>query len=137
MSTALRYLDNATIITLLVENAQTVTKNRIVQLSANGIRLATAGSDTAIGVARDTVTGDGALLCDVTLFGPVEAMIVGTGGVTAGVKVVNVSDGVTDAPAHDADGTTNDVIMGVALETGIATQLVGVMLALGGNRGSA
>jgi hypothetical protein len=68
--------------------------------------------------------------------GPVVPMLVGTGGVTRGKKVVTVSDGVADAPAHDSSGATDGIITGIAYESGVAGDMVGVIPTFF-NRGSA
>ena len=128
MSTATRKLEHATFATFTVETGQVSTEKLLMQLSASGVRLASAGSDTIIGVARSTqIAGE---RVDITLFSHIEAMTVGTGGATAGAKQLNVATGVTDATAHDSDGTTNEAIVGTAMQTAVATAVIGVMMTL-------
>ena len=134
MSTALRKLEHATFATFTVEAGQTVTLNRLVQLSAAGVRLATAGSDTVIGIARTTQAATERV--DVTLYSHIEAVDVGTNGSTAGVKQQGVATGVEDAAAHDSSGGTDDAIVGVAMQTGVVGDVIGMMMLLN-NRGSA
>jgi hypothetical protein len=80
------------------------------------------GSAAAVGNAGGTVT------VDVVLdFFAIKAMTVGTGGSTRGKRQKTVADGVTDAAA--AGVAAASVIVGVAMQTGVAGDKIGVGLA--------
>ena len=93
-----------------------------------------AGTDLAFGVFLDTGTAGDRVR--VLVPGPIVEVVVGTGGATRGTKAVMVSDGFTDAPAHDSSGGTDNQIYGIFMQTGVATDKVGLQLAIS-NRGSA
>lgn len=135
MSTALRNLDHATIMEFTVATGQTVAEGMPVGLSAG--YLDEVADDTIIGVALKDGDGDVAKesRVPVALLGPVVGVVVGTGGATAGKKATPVATGFQDAPAHNANGNTDDVIAGVFLQAGVAGDIVGMMIA-SGNRGS-
>lgn len=134
MSSARKHTDHATIVNYTVAAGQTTTLGRLVLL-ASDTTVQTAGQvDTAVGVALSSETAGNPV--DVYLFGPVVPMVVGTGGATRSTVLEAVADGVADAPAHDSSGASNDIIIGMAMETGVATNRIGVMLCRG-NRGSA
>jgi hypothetical protein len=139
MSTALRLLEQATFKEYKVAVTKTTFEGRAVILTdAENVEDAAGATDLAVGVARDTITSSATVIqrCGVTLFGPVEAVTVGTGGATLGKKAILAADGFTDAPAHDSSGGTNDAIYGIFMQSGTAGQKVGLML-MAGNRGSA
>jgi hypothetical protein len=131
MSTARRQYEHGTIINMTVAAGQTTTIGHPVAL-ASATTVQTAYDDTAFGVALATAAAAAAV--DILCFGPIVPMVVGTGGSTVGVVQQLVADGVTDAAAHNSDGTGNDVIVGMAMETGVATAMIGVCL-FRGNRG--
>ena len=126
----------ATKMQFVVETASTVTAGRAVVCgNADGEALnAGADSDLAIGIAL--TSGTAGQKVDVALFGPVIPVLVGTGGATRGTKMILVADGVTDAPAHDSDGTGNEAIYGIFIESGVAGDTVGAILSGASNRGS-
>jgi hypothetical protein len=133
---ALKKIDFAPIMTYLVATGQTTTKGLPVIFSGSEEAIATNAStpDAVIGIALETKTAG--LECQVALFGPVIPMVVGTGGSTYGVKQQFVSDGVTDAAAHDSSGAVDDFIVGIAMQSGSAADLIGVQV-LPCNRGAA
>jgi hypothetical protein len=92
----------------------------------NGILPAPAGSDLVIGVAMENFSAIGAK-GTIALFYWTVMMKVGTAGVTRGKPVEVVSDGIADAPANGG-GTTAHSIVGIAFNTGILNDQVGVML---------
>ena len=53
-------------------------------------------------------------------------MIVGTGGSSRGAKQKLAADGVTDLPANGG-GTLPHVVVGIAMQTGVVGDLIGVM----------
>jgi hypothetical protein len=93
-----------------------------------------AASDLGIGTFEATaVAGE---QVSVLLYGPIVRVLVGTGGATRGTKAIHVADGYTDAPAHDSSGGTDNAIYGIFMETGVATDRIG-MQQVAFNRGSA
>lgn len=139
MSTALRKLENATFKEYKVAVTKTTFAGRAVILTdAENVEDAGGATDLAIGIANVTITSSATVVqrCEVTLFGPVQAVDVGTGGATFGKKAILAANGFTDAPAHDSSGGTNDAIYGIFMQTGTVGQKVGLMLMIG-NRGSA
>lgn len=136
MSTALSLLNNATIRSFTVASGQTATLGNAAILSGadNEVDDAGSGSDLAIGVFLATAAAGARV--EVALFGPVVPVLVGTGGATRGTKATLVADGFTNAPAHDSSGATDNVIYGIFMQTGVATDRVGMILCAS-NRGSA
>jgi hypothetical protein len=134
-TTALRKTDFLTTMRFRVAASQTATKGKPVLLSGadNEIDDAGADSDLAVGVALETKAAG--VDCDVALFGPVVPVLVGTGGATRGKKGAIVADGFADAPAHNSDGTGNQAIYVIFMQSGVAGDLVGAMLCPS-NRGS-
>ncbi len=139
MSTATRRLAHATIAEFDVEAGGVTTLGKPVSFSATAGEIVdtAAGADDAIGIARASVAAiDTARRVQVTLFAPVEVVLVGTGGATEGEKAVVVADGLTDAPTHDSSGATDDAIYGIFMQSGSATERVGMQV-MASNRGSA
>ena len=137
MSTATRRLAHATIAEFNVIAGQVTTLGKPVSLTSGEVKDTASGADDAIGIARASVTaGATNRRVQVTLWAPVEVVLVGTGGATESTKAVVVADGMTDAPAHDSSGGTDDAIYGIFMETGAATERVGMMV-MASNRGSA
>jgi hypothetical protein len=132
---ASQQLQYCTMMTLTVTTAKATTKGMSVIMSGNHtVEDATLTDDTIVGVAMETKTAGQRV--EVAMLGPVIPMKVGTGDTTRGKKQIPVATGITDAPAHDSSGATDGIIVGIALESGVAGDFVGVMLTLG-NRGSA
>lgn len=139
MSTATRRIAHATIADFEAESGQTVTAHSLVSFGASNtdVEDTAAGADDAIGIARTSVgSGDTKRRVQVTLFAPVEVVLVGTGGCNAGSKAVVVADGVTDAATHDSSGATDDAIYGIFMQDGSVTERVGMQV-MASNRGSA
>jgi len=110
-------------------STETTTAGKTVILVADGtVKDPGAASDLVIGVALDTTVAGAR--CRVAHFGPIVPMLVGTGDSTRGTKQIVAADGVTDASTHDSDGTSNESIVGVAMQSGVATDMIGVMLML-------
>lgn len=131
MSTARRQYQHGTVVNFTVATGQATTAGHPVAL-ASATTVQTSYTDTAFGVALTTEVAGAEV--DVVCFGPIVPMVVGTGGSTVGVVQQLTNDGITDADAHDSDGAGNDVIVGMAMETGVATATIGVCL-FRGNRG--
>lgn len=138
MGTAVRKFEFAHIITYAVASGQTVTEGYGVVFHTDSEHVANQGasSDLGIGVALESGTGANSDSVTIALFGPVVAVVVGTGGSTYGKKAIMKADGFADAAAHDSDNTGNSAIYGIFMETGIATNVVGMQMIIG-NRGNA
>jgi len=136
MSTALRKREFATFWTATVAAGQTATLGRLAIFAAadDQVQTAGSGSDLTIGVFKETAAASARV--EIQLWAPVVPVVVGTGGATRGTKAVGVADGITDAAAHDSSGTTDNAIVGIFMQSGIAGDTVGMML-MPGNRGSA
>lgn len=133
---AKKKIDFAHISTYTVAATKSVTKGFPVIFSGadNEIENSGAGSDLIMGVALETgAAGDRVQVLHPV---PVVPMKVGTGGATRGKKLKMAADGVTDAAAHDSSGTTDDSIVGIAMQSGVAADMIGVMPTFG-NRGAA
>lgn len=127
--------EHATVATYAVATAATATKGMLAILSSDTTcEDGGADSDLGVGVFKNTAAAGEA--AEIQLFGPVVYALVGTGGATRGKKAVHLADGFADAPAHDSDGGTNDEIYGIFMQSGIATDIVGMQLVVQ-NRGSA
>lgn len=142
---ALKQLNNAIIRPYTVAASQTVTLGKTVKFatgSESTIQDAGAGSDGEIGVAYNCDDGSTGVIAagkvvNVILLGDrIVPMLVGTGGTTAGKKQVVVSDGITDAAANGG-GTTAVECVGIALQTGVVGDMVGVLQAGANSRVSA
>ena len=117
-----------------VASGQTTTKGMLVIFSGSDDEIATAGagSDLCFAVALETkAAGE---YCEVAYLAPVVEVLVGTGGATRGTKARPVADGVTNATAHNSDGTGNESTYGIFVQTGVAADRVGMMLGYA-NRG--
>jgi hypothetical protein len=135
MSTALRKFEFAHIKEYTVVAGGSATLGYLAILTAaTTVDDGATGSDLGIGVFLGAAAAGERV--EVALMGPVVPVTVGTGGATLGLKAIFLNDGFTDAPAHDSSGATNNAIYGVFMETGVAGDRVGMMMALG-NRGSA
>jgi hypothetical protein len=134
MSTAKQNL--GIVSTYTVASGQSATKGYLAILSGadNEVDDATSPCDLGIGVFLATAVAGARVEVAHTGVIPVK---VGTGGATRGKKGMWSSgdNGFADAPAHDADGNTNDAIYGVFLQSGSAGDMVG-MLFTPSNRGS-
>lgn len=92
----------------------------------------TSDEDVSIGTALETA-GSGAVVAGTTMIDVVLdgfAIIpatVGSGGSTVGTKQVNSSTGCTDAPANGG-GTTAHTIVGIAMQTGVSGDQIGLMV---------
>jgi hypothetical protein len=132
----LKKIDFTPIMTYLVATGQTTTAGYPVIFSGSEDEIGTNSStpDAIIGIALDTCAAG--TECRVALLGPVIPMLVGTGGSTYGVKQQPLADGVTDAAAHDSSGAVDDVIIGLAMQSGAHDDMIGVMV-MPSNRGAA
>lgn len=131
---AIKKIDFTPIMTYIVATGQSTTRGKPVVFSGAETTIATGYTDGVFGIAAETKTAGQE--CQVMLFAPVIPMVVGTGGSTYGTKQQWVSDGVTDAAAHDSSGSTDDVIVGLAMQSGVAGDTIGVQV-MPSNRGAA
>ncbi len=132
---ATKKLDYATIMTYTVASGLTATKGKVVKRAAadNQVQDAPPGDDNLLGVVIDiTATGTADLKTRVQVAIPGGTgsvpMLVGTGGVTQGKKVVVVATGVQDAPTQVVPGSAAAVIVGIAMDSGVAGDFAGVNL---------
>jgi hypothetical protein len=133
----------AVIKSYLVNTAKTVRKGMPVLLVGGGIEECTTSTENIFGIAFEQETNipattqipylftapAGSRVSVVLLGHGVVPVLVGTGGVTAGLPVrskTGTSDGVTDAVV--GGGTTKIVVIGQAVEAGVVGDLVGVNL---------
>lgn len=101
----------------------TITAGQLVSVSGAGTVAPSAAADVPwLGVAsKDTASGDTvAVFC-----GGTQRLVAGTGGVTAGQLV---HAGATGTVITHTNGTTDYLVVGVALTTATATNLVEVQL---------
>lgn len=129
-----RHLEFAYIRPYTVETGQTVTAGKSVIFGSgdNTVQDSGGASDLIIGVARGaagTTYAAGATVEVVHPFTVVVPMLVGTGGSTRGKKQKVVSDGITDANTLGG-GSTAIYSVGVALQSGVVGDLIGVGLML-------
>lgn len=119
-------IDHAVIQSFLIPSAKTTTKGKRVKFSGSdtGCEDCGAGED-GIGVALATgVAGD---TVQVVLEGhAVVPVLVGTGGATRGAFAKIVADGYTDQAI--ADGTTPRLLAGKFMQSGVAGDLVGLLI---------
>lgn len=126
-----RMLNNAIVITRVVETGQTVRGGFAVKFgsSEDDIREAGANSELAFGVAhKPGKTYAAGETVEIVCGNGIVPMVVGTGGCTAGKDARMISDGITDVPAWDAAGGTVVPVIGKILQTGVAGDHVGVFV---------
>lgn len=93
-----------------------------------------ANDPLAIGLCRKPYTTAMAAAgkpIEVILYGyAIKVVTVGTGGATRGVDATTVASGFTDAIANGG-GTTSQMIKGKFMQSGVATDKVGLLLGYG------
>jgi hypothetical protein len=118
-------LKNAIIKSKLSATSTDMTAGRFVKFGTTDTEVTNAGAGddlVAYGVAMETVLGGAARVQICTMGpGPIIPCIVGTGGVTRGVRVKLVADGVAAA-------ATSENAVGWAEQTGVVGDLVGIRL---------
>lgn len=125
-------LKNSLIKRYSVKNASTIAVGQRVRFGTADTEVdltSGVGDDTCFGTALEAGVGNalGSVLIDVVLDNPqIIAMLVGTGGSTRGVKQLLAANGVTDAPVNGT-GTVSRPIVGVAMQSGVVGDLIGVM----------
>lgn len=122
---ALRLWANALRRQFTVAAGQTVTEFRRVKLAAEGTVQHCGANELGIGTAEY----GGAAGEDIVVILDGHAVVpmkVGTGGVTFNKYVKPVADGVADITV--ADGTTPTYASGLALQSGVLGDVVGVMI---------
>jgi hypothetical protein len=124
-------LDKGIIRNYTVATGQTVRGGFAVKFASDDQEIQEAGADSelAIGVARvighTYAAGE---RVEVVQSNAIAEMKVGTGGVTCGKDARMISDGITDAPAFVIGGATLVPVIGKILQTGVAGDVVGVMV---------
>lgn len=125
-------LKNALVKVYGAKNAVVFTVGARVKFGATDteVDLGGANDDLTFGTAITAGTGTavaGAVLIEVALDVPmIIAMTVGTGGSTRGSKQIAAANGVTDAQTNGG-GTTPHALVGIALQSGVLGDLIGVM----------
>lgn len=115
-----------------------VGKTCVFGATAGSVQDSAGASDVPIGVVRPHPKAVAGVITAAALtpgdvvevmhpFNVIEAMLVGTGGTTNGKRQMVVSDGITDAPANGG-GSTGHTTVGIALQTGVTGDMVGVGL---------
>jgi hypothetical protein len=147
---ALKQLQNALIRPFTIEPSQQVVLGKTCKFGSldTSVQDAGAGSDLVIGVVR--MDGANAGYADasniitpaylplptvttievILIFHAIGPMVVGTGGSTRGKKQIVAANGITDAPANPGAGSTDIEIVGVALQTGVLGDVIGVGIQL-------
>lgn len=128
-------LKNAIRKTYTVVSGQTVAVGQPVKFSATLDEVQEAGAgEVAFGICEAiggntavTAGAAGDRITVVLLGHAIIPMVVGTGGATQGVAQQAVSDGVTDA-TPDGTGTSLVAAVGLAMQTGVAVDQIGVMV---------
>ena len=128
-------LKNAIVKTYSIKSGTALVNGNRVRFGASDTEVdltSGVGDDTCIGTASipsgTTLTGNaaGSVLVQVVLdFVAIVPMLVGTDGSTRGLKQVNAANGITDAPTNGG-GTTSRPLQGVALQSGVVGDLIGV-----------
>lgn len=124
-------LDKGIIRNYTVASGQTVRGGFAVKFASDDQEIQEAGADSelAIGVARGIgTTHVAAARVEVVMSNAIAEMKVGTGGVTHGKDVRMISDGITDAPAFVIGGATLIPVIGKIQQTGVAGDVVGVLI---------
>lgn len=152
---AIKQIQNALVRSHVVAASQTVTLGKTVVFASATtytIQDSAGASDIEFGIAyacdprAGTASGLGAdangvcnagSTVEVILLGlNIVPMLVGTGGTTAGKKQVVVATGITDVAANGG-GTTAVECIGIAYQSGVAGDVVGVITAGPNSRVSA
>jgi hypothetical protein len=115
----------STTLALAVASGQVVTAGLGVVFASDTTCQVAGASDLIFGIARTSQTAGQEVVID--LFGPIIPVKVGTGGATRGTKAKHVTDGFTDATAHNSDGTGNESTYGIFLQSGLAGDIVGMV----------
>lgn len=124
-------LKNALVKTYSAKSAAVFTVGARVKFGASDTEadLGGANDDLTFGTALNACTGNaaGSIIVEVALDMPqIIAMTVGTGGSTRGVKQIAAANGVTDAQTNGG-GTTPHALVGIAMQSGVVGDLIGVM----------
>lgn len=93
----------------------------------NSFTAAGTNDPLAIGTLERNVSASGKK-GDIILYGhAIVPVLVGTGGATRGVNATTVADGFTNAAANGG-GTTSQIIKGQFTESGVAGDIVGMVI---------
>lgn len=99
-----------------------------VKMGSDDDLLAAAGTGDVLAIGITTRANAAGRPAGVAMYGHgVVAVTVGTGGATRGVHAKGVADGFTDAGTNGG-GTTSQIIKGQFLQTGVAGDLVEMMI---------
>lgn len=130
-----RQTQNAIVKSYVVATSQTVTVGKTVKLASDTtIQDAGAASDLEIGICLESTDANASgvvaagYTVNVVLLGhAIVPMLVGTGDSTRSKKQKVASDGITDS-ATGGGGTTAAECVGIALESGVAGDFIGVLI---------
>lgn len=138
-----RQTQNALIKSYKVAAAQTVTVGKTVKLASDTTVQDSGTGDLEIGICLESadanasgVVAAGITVSVLMLGHAIVPMLVGTGNSTRSTKQVVVADGITDAAANGG-GTTSVKCVGIALESGAAADMIGVLISGPNSRVSA
>lgn len=99
-----------------------------VKFGSDDQLLAAAGTGDVLAIGITFMANAAGRPAHVAMYGHgVIGVIVGTGGATRGVHAKGVADGMTDAAANGG-GSTSQIIKGQFLQTGVAGDLVELMI---------
>lgn len=120
-------MEKALIVTRVVAAAQTIERGHLLRAGATAGEVVKCGAgERGIYVALENNSTAGSRI-QVAFLSPssILPVIVGTGGASEGAMLVLAADGVTDAPTLGG-GTVVRNVVGVAVETGVADDLIGM-----------
>lgn len=121
-------LNNALIMTFSSTSMPAFTRGQEVKFGAADDLLAAAGTGDVLAIGIINQANAAGRPAEVCMYGhAVVPVVVGTGGATRGVHAKGVADGMTDAAANGG-GTTSQIIKGQFLQSGVAGDVVGMMI---------
>lgn len=104
------------------------TRGSEVKFNGSDTLLQAAGANDPLAIGVIYQGNAAGRTAHVVLYGhSVMPVKVGTGGATRGVDATTVADGFTDAAANGG-GSTSQIIKGKFLQTGVAGDLVGLLI---------
>ena len=121
IDTSLALIKSAT-----VKAASNVTEGYAIKFHTDGTVLNATAGDAAIGYALETGAAAAVVSYVVMGSGAIVKAKVGTGGATIGAWLKMANDGVTDAGTLGG-GTTLVNVVGLAVQTGVAADFIGVL----------
>lgn len=121
-------LNNAIIMTFAHASQPAFSRGAEVKFNGDDGLLQAAGTNDPLAIGIISQANASTRPASVVMYGfAVMPVTVGTGGATRGVDAITVADGFTDA-ASNGGGTTSQIIKGKFLQTGVAGDLVGLLI---------